>query len=577
MWRDMASRSDTVSADDNTFTRTFRGDVASYVSTVIPKIKIVEAPCLEVCSDGSIMDLRGLAYGASTERRKTFLSPPAVDCTNRPRSERERDHSHIAHGSGSRSRVVSDKSNAHISGLTKADFEIQEDGKIKSVVMLDEIKTFNSRATRSARQPGIFSNSLGDNSSPKRLTIFALDLVNTPFLDQTFARQQLIKYLAKRMNSQEPSALLAIRANGLQVLHDFSSDPAVLVAALKKATGETSLIQGPNPNEPAAAVNTLRTTTSDTPFVADEINGEAQELMRLIGGNGLDAQVEIAKQAQAIQITLQAFQSVAEAFAGIPGRKSLVWVTAAFPFGLDAESGAMLSPRAYREGGLMNAPLSGDRRDQSGALPSFPSITEVLQSGELTRLQPIYQRTLQMLNDANLAVYPVDARGLVVFFPGADVSRIEGLNSFNDVLFEGSRDTMDNLAIMTGGHAFYNRNDLDVAFQSAADDSASYYMLGYYMDKNVKPSWHKLRVKVKRAGNEVRARSGFFVTAEAKQADTQRMDINLALMSPLDFTALPLSVRWTGVKSDGAKKRIHFEIDLPPISNVVDATKNTGS
>ena len=179
-----------------------------------------------------------------------------------------------------------------------------------------------------------------------------------------------------------------------------------------------------------------------------------------------------------------------------------------------------------------------------------------------------------MLNDANLAVYPVDARGLVVFFPGADVSRVEGLNSFNALLFEGSRDTMDNLAVMTGGHAFYNRNDLDMAFQDAADDSASYYMLGYYMGKNAKPGWHRLKVRVKRGGTEVRARSGFFVTAEDEQADIQRMDINLAVMSPLDFTALPLSVRWTGVKAEGAKKKTHFEIDLPPSSNVVDTTKN---
>jgi len=161
----------------------------------------------------------------------------------------------------------------------------------------------------------------------------------------------------------------------LQVLHDFSSDPSVLVAALKKATGETSLIQGPNPNEPAAAVNTLRTATSDMPFDADEINGEARELMRIIGGNALDAQVAIAKQAQAIQITLQAFQSVAEAFAGVPGRKSLVWVTAAFPFGLDAESGAMLSPLVYREGGLTNSPLitTGTRTKSVRALKVAPS------------------------------------------------------------------------------------------------------------------------------------------------------------------------------------------------------------
>jgi hypothetical protein len=195
-------------------------------------------------------------------------------------------------------------------------------------------------------------------------------------------------------------------------------------------------------------------------------------------------------------------------------------------------------------------------------------------TSELTMLEPTFERTLQMLNNANVAVYPVDARGMVVFFPGADVSQIQGLNSYNASLFESSRETMVSFADMTGGKAFYNRNDLDKAFAKAADDSATYYMLSYYLDKNAKPGWHKLHVKLKNAAGEVRARSGFFVTAQAKQEDTQRMDVSLALVSPLDYTALPLSVRWTGVKADGGKKKVRFEIDLAPDSNIVDATRN---
>src|SRR5579859_7942238 len=112
--------------------------------------------------------------------------------------------------------VVSDKAGTHIPGLAKDDFEIQEDGKSKPVATLEEIKTFTTRLNRTTQQPGVYSNALNGNSSPKRLTIFALDLVNTPFLDQTYAREQLLNYLAHRMSSQEPTALLAIRLNGLE-------------------------------------------------------------------------------------------------------------------------------------------------------------------------------------------------------------------------------------------------------------------------------------------------------------------------------------------------------------------------
>jgi VWFA-related protein len=406
--------------------------------------------------------------------------------------------------------VVGNKSGAHISGLTKDDFEIREDGKSRSLATLEEINTSIRQETISAAKPGFYTNVLSSDHTPKDLTILVLDLVNTPLPDQAYARGQMIKYLARRSGSQEPSALLAIRPSGLQVLHDFSSDPVVLMKALQQVTGQTSTIQGQNPNATSSEATLPLTATSNAHFNANQIVGESQRLTQFMSGNGPDAQVQASKGTEAIMVTLQAFQHVSEAVAGIPGRKSLIWVTASFPLGLDPTPGG------------------------------------------------IHGRTLQMLNDANVAVYPVDARGPVVFFGGADLSRIEGVNALNDSLFEGSRNAMVDLAAMTGGQAFLGRNDLDVAFQEAADDSASYYVLGYYLDKNIKPGWHKLDVKVKRSGSQVRARSGFFLTPKVQQEDIRNREVRLALLSPLEYTALPMVVQWRGVRvgspTDGPRK-----------------------
>ena len=64
----------------------------------------------------------------------------------------------------------------------------------------------------------------------------------------------------------------------------------------------------------------------------------------------------------------------------------------------------------------------------SGALPELPSSVAVQTGEDLKSLEPLYQRTLQMLNDASISVYPVDARGLVTFFPGADTPSIRDPN-----------------------------------------------------------------------------------------------------------------------------------------------------
>jgi VWFA-related protein len=71
-------------------------------------------------------------------------------------------------------------------------------------------------------------------------------------------------------------------------------------------------------------------------------------------------------------------------------------------------------------------------------------------------------------------------------------------------------DTLGDFAEMTGGRAFYNSSDLVGGFKRAADDSSSYYLIGYYLDtKNDKPGWRQLKVKVHTPHTEVRSRNGF--------------------------------------------------------------------
>jgi len=479
--------------------------------------------------------------------------------------------------------VVVDGSGKHMAGLTKDDFEILENGKPRPVAMFEEISTTPNRMERTPSRNGVYTNAVTGDKSPKRLTIFALDTINTPFLDQNYAREELIKFLARRINSDEPCALISIQGNGVKVIHDFSSDPAVLVAALKKVTDK---LPGPNSPglsgqaieqssivgaaQPQTSIQTLtaKNAQGDSPSVIREMETQEAAIENFVSGTEIG--FAVLAQRNAIQTTLQAFQHIAEAFAGVPGRKSLIWATASFPFGLDPTSGMLIAPKVFQQG----AAVSVNTMTATGALPELPSSTRIEANEDLKVLAPIYERTIQMLNDANIALYPVDARGLVTFFPDATTQRIAGLQSFNSALFEASRETMEGFADMTGGKAFYNRNDLDAAFGKAAEDSNRYYMVAYYLDKNSKPGWHKLQIKVKKSGGHVRARHGFFVTAANREADTRRMDIKSALASPLDYTGLPISVRWLGTQAVGAKKKASFEIILPPSAGVVDESNN---
>src|SRR6266567_7153117 len=102
--------------------------------------------------------------------------------------------------------VVNDKSGAHISGLTKQDFVLKQDGKVRSIAVFEEVRTDSARVRRSRGEGGIFNNFESDGTY-HRLIIIVLDLINTPLADQASAKEALVKFLLETAESGEPVCL----------------------------------------------------------------------------------------------------------------------------------------------------------------------------------------------------------------------------------------------------------------------------------------------------------------------------------------------------------------------------------
>jgi VWFA-related protein len=433
--------------------------------------------------------------------------------------------------------IARDKSGAHIAGLKKDDFSVFQNGAEQKLAVFEEVNTTKTRLRKVKLPEGEFSNMVAGPQTPTRVTIIALDGINTSIFDQLYARQAVLKYLDKAVEQDETIALIVLTGRGLKIIHTFTTDPKVLKAALSRVTGA---------NLPGAAND----MSAD---MQEEMDEEQTELAGFAGLADFMRQASQFQRKVTIIATMEALQQVANAFAGVPGRKSLIWASAGFPFSIDP-----------------NYPMEGR---------GFPreSISDVM---------PIYERTWQVLNDANIALYPVDVRGLVnsAFIPssvrGPMISRNPnaGFPMRQSMAHQDTLATFNRFADMTGGKAYYNTNDLVGAFHQAAEDSSAYYMLGFYLDpKTSKAGWHKLQVKVRQADAHLRARHGFYVTAATQDASlSKKTDMAMALSSPLEFTALPFSGRWTSVVATAAagKKRVTFELVLPPHLNLVDAANN---
>jgi VWFA-related protein len=424
--------------------------------------------------------------------------------------------------------VVTDKSGAHIENLKKEDFVVLEDGKEQKLATFEEIQPPLGPLRRTSPQPNQFSNVAPGESSPTRLIMIVLDMINTPFEDQAYAKKQLLKYLADTIDSSQPTSLMVITRSGLKVIHDFTTDPQVLIAALKKVQGQRQLVE--------------EASQEAIPEGGDQLSQEISSLMEF--QQQTEQAMESFQRRVAIIDTLEAMQQIAQSAAGLPGRKALIWASAGFPFSINDTT------MVLTEG------------------PRLDSLADVL---------PLYEKTWKALNQSQIAVYPVDVRGLTN--PGFVSSQIR--NPRRDYYSRAQWQHLDTLgtfqvfAQATGGRAFYNTNDLSTAFRKAAEDNASYYLLGYYLDRTGKKTgWHKLGVKVNHEKVHIRARSGFFLTPPETEMN-EKTALQLALNSRLAYTAIPITARWQDVKpSADGKKQVIFVLTLSRNSAEIDETDN---
>jgi VWFA-related protein len=121
---------------------------------------------------------------------------------------------------------------------------------------------------------------------------------------------------------------------------------------------------------------------------------------------------------------------------------------------------------------------------------------------------------------ANVALYPVDARGLVASAPLGDATQGSpgnlGMYSGTSALaaannFQRSQDTLYALAADTGGKALLDYTDLTRGIVQAEQAITSYYILGYYTTNTaLDGKFRKINITVKDLSAKLDYRSGYY-------------------------------------------------------------------
>jgi hypothetical protein len=174
------------------------------------------------------------------------------------------------------------------------------------------------------------------------------------------------------------------------------------------------------------------------------------------------------------------------------------------------------------------------------------------------------------LNDANVAVYAVDSRGLMPSGLGSAehglVGPARGIVAATTPVGPSGVDTMQRLTGMTGGKAYYNSNGIEDSIQRAMEDSELTYRLGFYASEDaLDEKFHKLSVRVDHPGVDVRFRRGYFaskVTPGSLQGETA---LNQLLRDTLDSTAVGMTVQAAPDASQPSTFHVRAWIDLHDI------------
>jgi VWFA-related protein len=225
-----------------------------------------------------------------------------------------------------------------------------------------------------------------------------------------------------------------------------------------------------------------------------------------------------------VQLTREALEAIARHLAGVPGRKNLIWISGSFPIFIQ---------RAH-----YSLDFSKDVDAASRAL-----------------------------NDANVAVFPVDARGLTGSPAGqAEESPQQTRPPRSQPAGPSGVDTMNTLAALTGGRAFYNSNGIEDSIAEAIDDAKITYTLGFYPAEGAfDGKFHKLMVKVDQKNVSLRFRQGYFAAKTDTAAPTAPRTLSQLLQASLDATAIGITASAAADTSQAGSYQVRVVVDLHDI------------
>jgi VWFA-related protein len=424
--------------------------------------------------------------------------------------------------------IVTDEKGNFVSGLTREDFEVFEDGKPQKVEMFsyvelpveppDRFAFLNRSVTPDSRSNG--------RAFEGRVYVIVLDDLDISPLRSGLVKKSAREFIERHLGANDLAAVVYTSGRS-DATQDFTGDRQLLQAAIDKFVGRRLR---------SAAIEALERHYHNELTILDRPENYTNQNADIKDSNAPIDIRDLEREQRAIAV-LDTLRNLGEFMAGVRGRRKAVML---FSEGLEMPMNEIYGTHIAT--------------DVVGAIKD--AITAAAQS--------------------NVNFFALDPRGLIGMTseyietagshaPDVALGVFGAINAQQGLLAEmkASQDSLRTLSEETGGFAAVNTNSLNTAFSRIVDANSRYYVLGYYPPTHPRDGrFHRIDVRVKRPGLRVSARKGYAsprgrTAAERKRDEDARRardakrtvasntspELRDALGSPLQQSGLTFSVQ----------------------------------
>ena len=442
--------------------------------------------------------------------------------------------------------VVTDREGQIVPDLTAADFEVRQDGKIQKLLFAQFVPVISGPAPAAVSS----SNTVGTapaaplarptavkREDVQRTLAIVVDDLGLSFESLQNTQKALHAFVDRELRASDLVTL--VRTGGsIGSLQSFTTDRRVLHSAIDRLRWNGFSRNGVEAFE---ALN-IWTTFDNRHGLGDTTDFSLVEQVRTT---------------MSAAGSLGALNLVVRGARDLPGRKAIIFVSEGFQV-------------------------------MEGAEPE-------------SRLRRALDSVIDQATRAGVVIYSLDCRGLQagVLKAGDNLKsgplQPDGMDGLvrgkADARLDFNRDTQEGMAYLaeqTGGFAVMNTNSLASGLGRITNDVRDYYVIGYapaegtFAAKGKKPRLHKISVKVKRPGLQVKTRKEFLGVSDPEDSITPATPAQQLVRTAISpFAATDIAIRATTLPGyspeQGSFVRTLLHIDARALTFADSEGKRTAS